>query len=64
MITMGKVDISDLIMLIKCAIDISFQSPKLKWASGTHTTPDILDVLLASKHYCGSTRFIFSISNT
>ena len=39
MITMGKVDTSDLMMIITWAIDISFQSPKLKWASWTHTTP-------------------------
>ena len=33
MITMGKVDTSDLMMIITWAIDISFQSPILKWAS-------------------------------
>ena len=41
MITMGKVDTSDLMMIITWAIDISFQSPILKWASWTHTTPYI-----------------------
>ena len=40
MITMGKVDTSDL-MMITWAIDLSFQSPILKWASWTHTTPYI-----------------------
>ena len=30
---MGKVDTSDLIMIITWAMDISSQSPKLKWAS-------------------------------
>ena len=29
--TMGKVDTSDLTMIIKRVIDISFQSPILKW---------------------------------
>ena len=42
MITMGKVDNSDLMMIITCAINISFQSPELKWVSCTHTTPYIL----------------------
>ena len=37
--TMGKVDTSDLMMIITWAIDIkSFQSPILKWASWTYTT--------------------------
>ena len=31
-ITMGKMDTSDLMMIITWAIDISFQSPILKWA--------------------------------
>ena len=35
---MGKVDTSDLMMIISSAMDISSQSPKLKWASWTHTT--------------------------
>ena len=35
-ITMGKLDTSDLMMIITWAIDISCQSPKLKWASWTH----------------------------
>ena len=39
MITMGKVDASDLMMIITWAINISFQSPELKWVSWTHTTP-------------------------
>ena len=42
MLTMGKVDISDLNMIITWAINISFQSPVLKWVSWTHTTPYIL----------------------
>ena len=42
MITMGKVDTSDLMMIITWAINISFQSPALKWVSWTHTTPYIL----------------------
>ena len=42
MITMGKVDTSDLMMIITLAINISFQSPELKWVSWTHTTPYIL----------------------
>ena len=42
MITMGKIDTSDLIMIIAWAINISFQSPELKWVSWTHTTPCIL----------------------
>ena len=42
MIPMGKVDTSDLMMIITWAIDISFQSPILKWASWTHTTPYIV----------------------
>ena len=42
MITMGKADTSDLMMIITWAIDISFQSPKLKWPSWTHTIPYIL----------------------
>ena len=41
-ITMGKVDTSDLMMIITWAINISFQSPDLKWVSWTHTTPYIL----------------------
>ena len=42
MITIGKVDTSDLMMIITWAINISFQSPKLKWVIWTHTTPYIL----------------------
>ena len=42
MITIGKVDASDLMMIITWAIDISFQLPELKWVSWTHTTPHIL----------------------
>ena len=42
MITMGKVDTSDLMMIIIWAIDISFQLPKLKWARWTHTSPFIV----------------------
>ena len=38
---MDKVDTSDLMMIITWAMDISSQSPKLKWASWTHTTPYI-----------------------
>ena len=36
-ITMGKVDTSYLIVIIIWAIDVSFQSPNLKWASWTYT---------------------------
>ena len=43
MITMGKMDISDLMMIIAWAIDVSFQSRLLKWASWTHTTPYIVN---------------------
>ena len=39
MITMGKVDTSDLMIIITWAINIFFQSPELKWVSWTHTTP-------------------------
>ena len=42
MITMGKVDTYDSIMIITWAINISVQSPELKWVSWTHTTPYIL----------------------
>ena len=42
MITMGKRDTSDLMMIITWAVNISFQSPELKWVSWTHTTPYIL----------------------
>ena len=42
MITMAKVDTSDSMMIITWAINISFQSPELKWVSWTHTTPYIL----------------------
>ena len=42
MTTMGKVDTSDLIMIITWAIDISFQSHILKMVSWTHTTPYIV----------------------
>ena len=36
---LGKVDASDLMMIIILAIDVSFQSPKLKWASRTQYNP-------------------------
>ena len=39
MITMGKVDTSDLMIMMTWAINIFFQSPELKWVSWTHTTP-------------------------
>ena len=39
---MGKVDTSDLMMIITWAINVSFQSPELKWGSWTHTTTYIL----------------------
>ena len=42
MITMGKVDTSDLMMIITWAVDKSFQSPILKWVIWTHTTPYIV----------------------
>ena len=40
--TMGKVDTSNLMMIITCATGISFQSSILKCASWTHTTPYIV----------------------
>ena len=40
--TMGKDDTSYLMMIITWAINISFQSPELKWVSWTHRTPYIL----------------------
>ena len=42
MITMGKVDTSDLMMIMTWAIDMSYQSHILKWASWTHITPYIV----------------------
>ena len=42
MITMGKVDNSDLMMIITWAVNLSFQSPELNWVSWTHPTPYIL----------------------
>ena len=42
MITMRKVDTSDLMMIITWAMNISFQSPELKWVRWKHTTPYIL----------------------
>ena len=42
MITMVKFDTTDLMMIITWAINISFQSPGLKWVSWTHTTQYIL----------------------
>ena len=36
---MGKVDTSDLIIIIRWVKDISSRSPKLELASLTHTTP-------------------------
>ena len=38
MTTMGEVDISDLMMIIRWVMNIFFQSPKLDWASSTHAT--------------------------
>ena len=48
---MGKVDTSNL-MMITWAMDISFQSPKLKWSSWTHTTPYILTHHGPVPHIC------------
>ena len=42
MITLGKVDTSDLMMIITWARDIFIQSPKLKWDNWTHKTPYIV----------------------
>ena len=42
MITMGRIDTSDLIMIITYTIDTSCQSPVLKWTSWTHTIPYIV----------------------
>ena len=53
MITMGKVDTSDLMMIITWAIDIPFQSPKLKWVSWTHTTPYIVMTMIIVLHCKG-----------
>ena len=39
MTTMGKVDTSDLMMIIRWVMDIFFQSPKLEWASSTQMQP-------------------------
>ena len=48
-ITMGKVDTFDLMMIITWTIDISFQSPILKWASWTHTTPYIAMLVIGGE---------------
>ena len=39
MTTMGKVDTSDLTMIMRWVINISSRSPELQWTSLTHTTP-------------------------
>ena len=49
-ITMGKVDSSDLMMIITLAINLSFQSPKLKRASLTHTTPYIVMTMKGNRY--------------
>ena len=41
MTTMGMVDASDLLMIIRGVMNVSSRSPKVEWASPTHTTPDI-----------------------
>ena len=41
MTTMGKVDTSDLMMIIQWVTNISFQSPKLEWPV-QHMQPHIL----------------------
>ena len=41
MTTVEKVDTSDLMMIIRWVINISFQSHELEWASSTHATPYI-----------------------
>ena len=51
MITMGKVDTSDLIMIMTWAVDVSFQSPKLKFAGWTHISP--YNVILTA-YFCVS----------
>ena len=43
--TMGKVDTSDLMVILTWAIDIYFQSQRLKWASWTYTTPYIVTII-------------------
>ena len=53
MIAMVKVDTSDLTMIITWAIDISFQSPKLKWASWIHTTPCIVMIIKGNRRTSG-----------
>ena len=40
--TMGQVDTSDLMMIKRRVTNISSWSPKLEWASLTHTTPYIV----------------------
>ena len=40
--TMGMVDTSDLMMIIRWIINISSQSPELEWASLTHTNPHVV----------------------
>ena len=51
-ITLGNVDTSDLMMIIAWAIDISFQSPILKWANWTHTTPYIVMKIKGNHDMC------------
>ena len=42
MTIMGEVDTSDLMMIMMWVINISSQSPRLGWASLTHTTPHVV----------------------
>ena len=49
MITMGKVDTSDLMMIITWAIDISFQSLVLKWAKSLLVCLRILVVVSGTR---------------
>ena len=44
MIKMGNVDTSDL-MIITRTTDLSFKSPKLKWASWIYTTPYLVKTI-------------------
>ena len=60
MITMGKVDTSDLMMIITWAMDMSFQSPKLKWASWTHTTPWCHDLMTVMASQITSLTIVYS----
>ena len=51
--TMGKVDTSDLMMIIIWVITISFRTPKIAWDSWTHPTPYIvMDIKVNERTNC------------